>query len=66
MNRAARRKMVRKFPGYRKALKAAANDAVKGFENMIKENWVNDETLNEGAVVDDGERNFGEDEIYND
>lgn len=66
MNRAARRKMVRKFPGYRKALKAAAKDAVNGFENMIKENWVNDETLNEGAVVDNGEGNFGEDEIYND
>ena len=66
MNRAARRKMVRKFPGYRKALKAAAKDAVNVFENMIKENWVNDETLNEGAVVDDGEGNFGEDEIYND
>lgn len=66
MNRAARRKMVRKFPGYRKALKAATNDAVKVFENMIKENWVNDETLNEGAVVDDGEGNLGEDEIYND
>ncbi len=66
MNRAARRKMVRKFPGYRKALKSAANDAVNRFENMIKENWVNDETLNEGAVVDDEEGNFGEDEIYND
>ena len=65
MNRAARRKMVRKFPGYRKALKSATEKAVDDLEMMFKWNWEeNDETLN------DGERSYnndgGEDDIYND
>ena len=65
MNRAARRKMVRKFPGYRKVLKSTTEKAVDDLEMMFRRNWEeDDETLNngEGSYDDDD----GEDDIYND
>lgn len=66
MNRAARRKMVRKFPGYRKALKSATEKAVDDLEMIFKRNWEeNDETLNDGERSYNDDDN-GEDDIYND
>lgn len=64
MNRADRRYMIKKMPGYKKVLKSAAEKAVDDLEVMFKHNWEkDDETLNEG------EKDYldnGEDEIYND
>ena len=64
MNRAERRRAMKKFPGYRKALKGASQEAVDNLEKMFQKQWSNDETLNNGDIVDSGD-NF-EDEIYND
>lgn len=56
--------MMKKFPGYRKALKEASQKTVDNLEEMFRRRWNNDdETLN------DGEKNYdddGEDDIYND
>jgi len=64
VNRAERRRMMKKFPGYRKALKEASQKTVDNLEEMFRRRWNNDdETLN------DGEKNYdddGEDDIYND
>ena len=64
MNRAERRRIMKKFPGYRKALKDASQKTVDDLEKMFQKQWSNDETLNNGDIVDIGD-NF-EDEIYND
>lgn len=55
---------MKKFPGYRKALKDASQKTVDDLEKMFQKQWSNDETLNNGDIVDSGD-NF-EDEIYND
>ena len=58
---------MKKFPGYRKALKDASQKTVDDLEKMFQKQWSNDETLNNGDIgdiVDIGD-NF-EDEIYND
>ena len=55
---------MKKFPGYRKALKGASQEAVDNLEKMFQKQWSSDETLNNGDIVDSGD-NF-EDEIYND
>ena len=64
MNRAERRRIMKKFPGYRKALKDASQKTVDDLEKTFQKQWSNDETLNNGDIVDIGD-NF-EDEIYND
>lgn len=64
MNRAARRKMARKFPGYKKALKSATEKAVDDLEMMFKKRWdKEDETLNDGKW---DYKSNEEDDIYND
>lgn len=64
MNRAERRRIIKKFPGYRKALKSGSKKAVDDLEKMFQKQWSSDETLNNGDIIDSGD-NF-EDEIYND
>lgn len=64
MNRAERRKMMRKIPGYKKALKTASKKAVEDMEKSFQKQWIaaQDETLNEG------QRDYNdnsEDEIFN-
>ena len=39
MNRAERRKMIKKFPGYRKALKSGSKKAVDDLEKMFQKQW---------------------------
>jgi len=63
MNRAERRRMVKKFPGYKKALKSGTKKAVDDLEKMFQKQWNNDETLNNGDIA---EFDNSEDEIYND
>lgn len=63
MNREARRKMMKKFPGYRNALKETTDKAVKELERLMSQYWGDsDENLNEGTPVgaDDGD-----DDVYN-
>ena len=63
MNRAERRRMMKKFPGYRRVLKEASQKTVNDLEKMFQKQWDNDETLN------DGEKSYDDDEdddIYND
>lgn len=67
MNRADRRKMMRKVPGYKSAVKNGARVALNDLERMFQKQWAadDDETLNEG----DWENIFNDDwddEIYND
>ena len=56
--------MMKKFPGYRKALKKASQKTVSDLEEMFQRKWdKDDETLN------DGEKSYDDDEdddIYND
>ena len=66
MNRADRRKMMKKFPEYKNAVKNTARTAVNDLERTFQKQWAadSDETLNEGELedyIDDGE-----DDIYND
>lgn len=64
MNRAERRKIMKKAPIYRETIKTAAKMATDNLEDIFKKKWEeNDETLNEGRkdYNDDGE-----DDIYND
>ena len=64
MNRAERRRMMKKFPGYRKVLKEASQKTVNDLEKMFQKQWdKDDETLN------DGEKSYDDDEdddIYKD
>lgn len=63
MNRAERRKMMKKIPGLKNVLKTATEKAVDDLEVMFKQNWEeDDETLNNGEKSYDD----GEDDIYND
>lgn len=63
MNRAEKRKIAKKIPGYRDVLNDAAKRAVDDLEKMFQKQWLeDDETLNEGEIVDYDD---GEDEIYN-
>lgn len=63
MNRAEKRKIAKKIPGYQDALNDAAKRAVDDLEKMFQKKWLeDDETLNEGEIVDYDD---GEDEIYN-
>ena len=39
MNRAERRKMMKKFPGYKKALKNGSKKAVDNLEQMFQKQW---------------------------
>lgn len=39
MNRAERRRMVKKFPGYKKALKSGTKKAVDNLEKMFQKQW---------------------------
>lgn len=64
MNREERRRMVKKFPAYKKALKGGAKKAVDDLEKMFQKQWNDDETLNNGDIIDNAD-DF-EDEIYND
>ena len=64
MNREEKRKMMKTIPGYKKALKSAAEKAVDDLEVMFKQNWEeDDETLNNGEESYDDDE---EDDIYND
>jgi len=64
VNRAERRRMMKKIPGYKKTLKSASKKAVDDLETMFKHNWEeDDETLNNGEWSYDDD---GKDDIYND
>jgi len=63
VNRAGRRRMMKKFPGYRKVLKEASQKTVNDLEKMFQKQWDNDETLNDGEKSYDDD---GDDDIYND
>lgn len=39
MNRAERRRVMKKFPGYRKALKSSSKKAVDDLEEMFQKQW---------------------------
>lgn len=39
MNRAERRKMMKKVPGYKKALKSGSKKAVDDLEKMLQKQW---------------------------
>lgn len=39
MNRAERRKMIKKFPGYKKALKSGSKKAVDDLEKIFQKQW---------------------------
>ena len=54
---------MKKFPGYKKALKGASQKAVNDLEKMFQKQWNNDETLNDGEKSYDDD---GDDDIYND
>jgi hypothetical protein len=56
--------MVKKFPAYKKALKGGAKKAVDDLEKMFQKQWNDDETLNNGDIIDNVD-DF-KDEIYND
>jgi len=43
MNRAERRRMKKKVPGYRKALKQATAASLSNFEETLKKKWAEDE-----------------------
>ena len=63
MNRAQRRKMMKKNPQYKKLVKENATAALNNLEEVFKKRWHEDETLNEGYREEDDD---GEDDIYND
>lgn len=63
MNREERRRMVKKFPTYKKALRSGTKKAVDDLEKMFQKQWSNDETLNNGEKSYDDD---GDDDIYND
>lgn len=64
MNRAERRKMIKKFPGYKKALKSGTKKAVDDLEKMFQKQWdVNRENLERGLRRKAG---IIEDYVYND
>lgn len=49
MNRAERRKMIKRFPGYKKALKSGSKKAVDDLEKMFQKQWdMNRENLERG------------------
>ena len=52
---------MKKFPGYRKALKDASQKTVDDLEKMFQKQWSNDETLNNGEKSYDDD---GDDENY--
>ena len=66
MNRADRRRMMKKFPGYKNAVKKTAHAAINDLEKIFQKQWAvdSDETLNEGDWED--QIDDGEDDIYND
>lgn len=39
MNRAERRRIMKKIPGYRKALHQASRDATNSLQKMFQEKW---------------------------
>ena len=64
MNRAERRKMMKKFPGYKKAVKSGSKKAVDDLEKMFQKQWdMNRENLERGLRRKAG---IIEDYIYND
>ena len=64
MNRAERRKMMKKFPGYKKAVKSGSKKAVDDLEKMFQKQWdINRENLERGLRRKAG---IIEDYLYND
>lgn len=68
MNRAARRKLMKNNPSYRKALKTTAKQAVNNLEEMFKVHWNQQEN---DATLNCGEYEYGDDDeedndFYND
>lgn len=64
MNRAERRKMIKRFPGYKKALKSGSKKAVDDLEKMFQKQWdMNRENLERGLRRKAG---IIEDYVYND
>lgn len=64
MNRAERRKMMKKIPGYKKALKDGSKKAVDDLEKMFQKQWdMNRENLERGLRRKAG---IIEDYVYND
>lgn len=64
MNRAERRKMMKKIPGYKKALKNGSKKAVDDLEKMFQKQWdMNRENLERGLRRKAG---IIEDYVYND
>ncbi len=62
MNREERRRMLRKRKVLRNEIKEAAVRSVSQLETAFKKRWRDDESLNQGAVVDADD---GEDESLN-
>ena len=65
MNRARRRYMVRKIPGYKNMLKNQSKKAVNDIETAFKKRWHqdDDDIFNDGGNPNDDEDT--DDEIYN-
>lgn len=64
MNREERRRMMKKNPAYRHAIKTAAKKSVEDLEEMFRKKWQeDDETLNNGEIY--GRPDYGEDDILN-
>ena len=64
MNRAERRKMMKKVPGYKKAVKSGSKKAVDDLEKMFQKQWdMNKENFERGLRRKAG---IIEDYVYND
>lgn len=64
MNREERRRMVKKFPAYKKALKSGTKKAVDDLEKIFQKQWdVNRENFERGLRRKTG---IIEDYVYND
>lgn len=64
MNRAERRKMMRKYPAYRHAVKDAAKKSVNDLEEMFRKKWEEDDsTMNDGELY--GRPDYSEDDNLN-
>jgi len=64
MNRAERRRMKKKVPGYRKALKQATAASLSNFEETLKKKWAEDEDSSLSYGEHEAADESGDDEIY--
>ncbi len=63
MNRAQRRRLMKKIPGYKGIVNETSAKALDDLEKMFQKKWMDDETLNEGEK---DYTDHGDDDIYND